>query len=263
MNPRLLSLLFAAGLASSAFALDLGGLSKALGNADKLKKGLDTANDASKVMKGLAGIGPEEERLIGDSVSLEIVGKYGGLVRDEATMRRVNLVGRALARYSDRPGLEWRFGVLDSDTVNAFSAPDGYVFITRGLYALAETDDILAAILGNAQLLKMQLAPGHEGHGRVSQILIASNRAKDLVQQILMFSRQREQERRVTNLGAIVAEAARCAIGRAVGRATNTQCCSSTNLARLATALTAPISASAIPARAASTLGGWRDVESA
>ncbi len=70
-------------------------------------------------------------------------------------------------------------------------------------------NNILAAILGNAQLLKMQLAPGHEGHGRVSQILIASNRAKDLVQQILMFSRQREQERRVTNLGAIVAEAAR------------------------------------------------------
>lgn len=149
MSPRFLSVLFAAGLATSAFALDLGGLSKALGNADKLKKGLDTAKDASKVMKGLAGIGPEEERLIGDSVSLEIVGKYGGLVRDEATMRRVNLVGRALARYSDRPGLDWRFGVLDSATVNAFSAPDGYVFITRGLYALAETDDTLAAILGH------------------------------------------------------------------------------------------------------------------
>ena len=60
MNPRLLSLLFAAGLATSGFALDLGGLSKALGNADKLKKGLDTAKDASKVMKGLAGIGPED-----------------------------------------------------------------------------------------------------------------------------------------------------------------------------------------------------------
>lgn len=133
----------------SAFALDLGGLSKALGNADKLKKGLDTAQDASKVLKGVAGIGPEEERLIGDSVSLEIIGQYGGLVRDEATMRRVNLVGRALARYSDRPGLDWRFGVLGSDTINAFSAPDGYVFITRGLYALAETDDILAAILGH------------------------------------------------------------------------------------------------------------------
>ncbi|SDS54596.1 PAS domain S-box protein [Opitutus sp. GAS368] len=70
-------------------------------------------------------------------------------------------------------------------------------------------NNILAAILGNAQLLKIQLAPEHEGQRRVSQILVASNRAKDLVQQILMFSRQREQERRVLDLAAIVSEATR------------------------------------------------------
>jgi predicted Zn-dependent protease len=150
MSPRLLSLMLAAGVATTAaFALDLGGLSKALNNADKLKKGFDTAKDATKVLKGLAGIGPEEEKVIGDSVALEIVGKYGGLVRDEAVMQRVNLVGRSLARYSERPELNWRFGVLDSPGVNAFSAPDGYVFITRGLYELADSDDTLAAILGH------------------------------------------------------------------------------------------------------------------
>jgi two-component system, cell cycle sensor histidine kinase and response regulator CckA len=70
-------------------------------------------------------------------------------------------------------------------------------------------NNILAAILGNAQLLKLMLAPDHEGHGKVSQILVASNRAKDLVQQILMFSRQREQEKRVLQLGAVVVEAGR------------------------------------------------------
>jgi len=133
----------------SAFALDFGGLGKALQSTDKLKKGLDTAKDAAKVLKGVAGIGPEEEKIIGDSVALEIVGRYGGLVRDDAVMQRVNLVGRSLARYSDRPELNWRFGVLDSAAINAFSAPDGYVFITRGLYALADNDDALAAILGH------------------------------------------------------------------------------------------------------------------
>jgi two-component system cell cycle sensor histidine kinase/response regulator CckA len=70
-------------------------------------------------------------------------------------------------------------------------------------------NNILAAILGNAQLLKMQLPAGHEGQAKVSQILVASNRAKDLVQQILMFSRQREQERRVLQMSTIVAEATR------------------------------------------------------
>lgn len=116
---------------------------------NKIKKGLDTAKDAGKVLKGVTGIGPEEERDMGQSVALEIIGKYGGLVRDEETMRRVNLVGRSLARYSERPNLSWRFGVLDSDTINAFSAPGGYVFITRALYEQATNDDLLAAILSH------------------------------------------------------------------------------------------------------------------
>ena len=139
-TPRLFclaALLLAAPVAQGQFDLS------------KLTKTLDTAKDAGKMLKGVAGIGPEEEKLIGDSVALEIVGRYGGLLRDEAVTRRVTLVGRGLARYSDRPGLDWRFGVLDSDTVNAFSAPDGYVFITRGLYALADNDDALAAILSH------------------------------------------------------------------------------------------------------------------
>ncbi len=118
-----------------------------------LKSNNSTTNDTLKAAgqfgKGIAGIGPEEEKKIGDSVALEIVGKYGGLVRDAAVLHRVNLVGRALARYSDRPELNWRFGVLNSDSVNAFSAPDGWVFITRGLYTLAKDDDTLAGILGH------------------------------------------------------------------------------------------------------------------
>lgn len=114
-----------------------------------LSKTFDQAKSAAKMLKGLAGVGPQEEKVIGESVALEIVGQYGGLVRDPAILTRVNLVGRALARYSGRPDLDWRFAVLKSDTVNAFSAPDGYVFITKGLYDLAAGDDALAGVLGH------------------------------------------------------------------------------------------------------------------
>jgi predicted Zn-dependent protease len=150
MNTRSLVFFFSLSItAISASGLDLGGFGNALGSGDKLSRGIDTAKDLGKVVKGIAGIGPEEEKIIGDSVALEIVGKYGGLVRDQAIMQRVNLVGRSLARFSDRPDLAWRFAVLDSATVNAFSAPAGYVFITRGLYDLAVDDDALAGILGH------------------------------------------------------------------------------------------------------------------
>ncbi|MEO6874991.1 MAG: M48 family metalloprotease [Opitutaceae bacterium] len=115
----------------------------------KLSSVLDTAKSVGHMAKGAAGIGPEEERVIGESVALEIIGKYGGLVRDQDTLQRVNLVGRAVALASSRPDLNWRFAVLNSATVNAFSAPDGYVFITRALYDLATSDDELAGILGH------------------------------------------------------------------------------------------------------------------
>lgn len=120
----------------------------------RLKKGLDTvtekATDVAKVARGAtADFSLEQEQYIGDAVALEIVGRYGGLWRDEAATRRVNLIGGALARYCDRPGLEWRFAVLNSPGVNAFSAPGGWVFLTRGLYELAGSDDWLAGILAH------------------------------------------------------------------------------------------------------------------
>jgi predicted Zn-dependent protease len=110
---------------------------------------VNTAKDVGKMSKGVAGIGPEEELSIGGSVAIEIASRYGGIVRDEVLTRRVNLVGKALARYSSRPDLPWRFGVLGSQTINAFSAPGGYVFITRGLYDTLDGDDALAAVLAH------------------------------------------------------------------------------------------------------------------
>ena len=114
-----------------------------------LSSAVDKAKSIGKMAKGAAGIGPEEEKVIGESVALEIIAKYGGLNRDPDALRRINLIGRAVALNSSKPDLNWRFGVLNSETINAFSAPDGYVFITKGLYDLAKVDDDLAGILGH------------------------------------------------------------------------------------------------------------------
>src|SRR5450432_84669 len=71
------------------FAL-LCGASTAFGQFDfsKLTKVLDTAKDAGKALKGtVIHIGPEEEAAIGDPVAMEVIGKYGGLMRDAAIMK--------------------------------------------------------------------------------------------------------------------------------------------------------------------------------
>ncbi len=58
-------------------------------------------------------------------------------------------VGRNLASYSPRPEIVWTFGVLDSPTVNAFSAPGGYVFVTTALLKLIDNEAQLAGVLGH------------------------------------------------------------------------------------------------------------------
>lgn len=103
----------------------------------------------TKITKGASGIGTGEELAIGEAVSVEIIATTGGLWRDEAATRRVNLLIRTLGAYSDRPLLRYRAGLLNSDEINAFSAPGGWVFITRGAYQAAANEDQLAAILAH------------------------------------------------------------------------------------------------------------------
>ena len=61
----------------------------------------------------------------------------------------VSIVGRNLAAFSPRPEIVWTFGVIDSPTVNAFSAPGGYVYVTTGLLKLVENEAQLAGILAH------------------------------------------------------------------------------------------------------------------
>lgn len=71
------------------------------------------------------------------------------LAADEALQRYVNSVGVWLTQQSERPNLPWRFAVIEGEAPNAFAVPGGYVFITRAMLALAETESELAGILGH------------------------------------------------------------------------------------------------------------------
>jgi predicted Zn-dependent protease len=54
-----------------------------------------------------------------------------------------------VAIHSERPDLPWHFGVIESSDVNAFAAPGGYIFVTRGLYALLQNEAELAGVLAH------------------------------------------------------------------------------------------------------------------
>ena len=54
-----------------------------------------------------------------------------------------------MASQSERADLPWHFGVIESDDFNAFSAPGGYVLITKGLYRKLDNEAQLAGVLGH------------------------------------------------------------------------------------------------------------------
>ena len=70
------------------------------------------------------------------------------LHRDASLQRYVNRLGRWIALQSARPQLPWTFGVLDDPGFNAFAAPGGYVFVTKGLVDRVDEAE-LAGILAH------------------------------------------------------------------------------------------------------------------
>ena len=68
---------------------------------------------------------------------------------DMALQRYVNRLGRWISLQSPRPGLPWTFVVLDDAGYNAFAAPGGYVFVTKGLVDRCADESELAGILAH------------------------------------------------------------------------------------------------------------------
>lgn len=89
-----------------------------------------------------------EEIALGREITGNLLGA-APLVKDDALQKYVNSVGRWVASQSERPDLPWHFGVIESDDLNAFSAPGGYVMITKGLYRKMSNEAQLAGVLGH------------------------------------------------------------------------------------------------------------------
>ena len=141
MNKLTAMLFTAAGLAlflHSAQAFDLG---QELRNAAReLQKPGGSAN--------LGGYSEAEEVAIGRQIAGNLLGA-APLVQDKKLQKYVNNVGRWVANQSERPDLAWHFGVIDTNDINAFAAPGGYIFVTRGLYKKLGNEAELAGVLAH------------------------------------------------------------------------------------------------------------------
>lgn len=158
---KIISIVALTSLAMSAWALDLGDLEKKL--KDKVSEQpitKETVQEAVKQaapekVKAVLPTSEQEELKVGREVASNLLGA-APLVNDPALQRYVNDVGRWISLQGERKDLPWRFGIIESNDINAFAAPGGYILMTRGLYQRLNDETELAGVLAHeiAHVLK-------------------------------------------------------------------------------------------------------------
>jgi predicted Zn-dependent protease len=90
----------------------------------------------------------EQEIQMGREADPQIVAQFG-LYGDSALQRFIREKGTAMAAISHRPNLQYTFRIVESEVVNAFAVPGGYVYFTRGIMAHFNNEAEFAGVLGH------------------------------------------------------------------------------------------------------------------
>jgi len=93
-------------------------------------------------------ISEKKERELGQEAASEVE-RTIGLVQDPALVGYVREIGRRLVAQTPQPDAPYQFNVADETEPNAFALPGGFVYVTRGLLALANSEDELAGVMGH------------------------------------------------------------------------------------------------------------------
>ncbi|MEC9236123.1 MAG: M48 family metalloprotease, partial [Pseudomonadota bacterium] len=108
-----------------------------------------STNPATGERQFASFMSPQQENQVGAQEHEKVLKQFGGLVKDKALTDYVNKIGQKLAQNTERPDVQYKFFLLDSPEANAFAIPGGYIYITRGILALANDEAELAAVLGH------------------------------------------------------------------------------------------------------------------
>ncbi len=96
----------------------------------------------------LSAVSPEKEAAQGKDGAAQVEREIG-LVRDPQLNAYIAQIGARLAKYSPRRDVAYRFFIADMPEANAFALPGGYIYVSRGLLALANSEDEVAGVIGH------------------------------------------------------------------------------------------------------------------
>jgi len=138
-----------AGVAGCAAVSDMADVAANTGAlSEEQAESVQKTSDAFE--KTFEDITPRQEYYIGRAVAAQILRQYE-VYDDDAANRYINRLGQALAATAPYPipydG--YHFLILDSDEVNAFAAPSGFILVSRGLLELCDNEDAVAGVLAH------------------------------------------------------------------------------------------------------------------
>lgn len=95
-------------------------------------------------------MGAAQEAAIGAEEHPKLLAAFGGAYDERASLAAyVDGIGKRLLAVTETPGAKFTFTIVNSDVVNAFALPGGYVYISRGLMALANNEAELAGVMAH------------------------------------------------------------------------------------------------------------------
>ena len=107
-----------------------------------------STNPATGKQQFTALMSPKQENQVGASEHQKIAAQFG-LFESPKVTAYVNEIGRKIVPHTERADVQYKFYVLDSPIVNAFALPGGYVYLSRGLLALANNEAEVAAVVAH------------------------------------------------------------------------------------------------------------------
>lgn len=115
-----------------------------------LTAGCTTGTSAATGRTFSTPISEQQEAALGAKEHPKIIQEFGGTYDEKPDLTKyVSSVGQFIAATSERPDIKYTFTVLNTPDVNAFAVPGGYIYTTRGLLALANSEAELAGVLGH------------------------------------------------------------------------------------------------------------------
>jgi len=95
-----------------------------------------------------SSISQQQEVEMGAQESQQVAAQLP-MLNDATINAYVNSLGRTLASTTSRSDLSWQFAVVNTDVINAFALPGGYIYVNRGVLSRASNESELAGVLGH------------------------------------------------------------------------------------------------------------------